>query len=62
MADPRSSAARRRRRWRRRSAVAAGTVVLLGAGGYVAYAQVSKPDTDSAYRLATAGKGSVSRR
>ena len=35
-------------------------MVLLGAGGYVAYAQVSKPDTDSAYRLATAGKGSVS--
>ena len=35
-------------------------MVLLGAGGYVAYAQVGKPDTDSAYRLATAGKGSVS--
>ena len=60
MADPRSSAARRRRRWRRRSAVAAGVVVVLGAGGYVAYAQVSKPDTDGAYRVATASKGSVS--
>jgi multidrug efflux pump subunit AcrA (membrane-fusion protein) len=35
-------------------------VVVLGAGGYVAYAQASKPDSDGAYRVATASKGAVS--
>ena len=34
--------------------------MVLGAGGYVAYAQAVKSDPDSAYRLATVTKGSVS--
>src|SRR4029453_13939072 len=45
---------------RRRSAVAAGAVVVLGAGGYVAYAQAGKPANESAYRLGSATKGSGS--
>ncbi|MDQ2781181.1 MAG: biotin/lipoyl-binding protein, partial [Actinomycetota bacterium] len=51
---------RRKNRWRRRAAVAVGTVVVLGTGGYAAYAQVSTPSPDSTYRLATVGTGSVS--
>ncbi len=46
--------------WRRRGLVAAGTVVALGAGGYAAYAQVSRPSSDGGYRVAAVTRAGVS--